>query len=674
MQTTRLLIALKALRQLGPTQVALNAVYKFGLATGHYRRAIRPPAPVNGLRLKPILTVPERGQVISVMGESGLRNLLAEADEIVAGNFRQFGAQPVPIQLIPERPLAHWTEYETGKIPHKNDIKFTWEPARFGWAFVLGRAYHASGDEKYADAFWRYFLIFITANPAYQGPNWTSGQEVGLRLMAFVWAAQIFAGSKYSSAVRLSALAQASAAHAARIPATLVYARSQNNNHILTEAAALYTAGLALPAHPDSARWIKTGRKWLGWCFSTQIDAQGEYVQHSANYQRLMLQTALWVNALDMAAQPTQPVPGSRPEPAVYKNRALDEPGRKNLALAAKWLIDLLDPAAGRIPNLGANDGALILPLSGCDFSDFRPVAQAAAWAFLAKTLPPGAWDEMPLWFGLAKRDNPIIKPDHTGSSLDAPNSWCYLRAVTYKSRPSHADQLHLDLWWRGLNIAQDAGTYLYNAAPPWDNSLTSSLVHNTVSLDGQDQMTRASRFLYLDWANAAYGPHFESGLDYFQLISAETDAYARFKINHERLVTVFKEERWLVEDKLRSAGSGTAAKSALTPAHTYRLHWLLPDWGWQLQQKDAKVELRLQSPHGWVNMVISASQPVKRVAIIRAGELLQGDGLLSPAFGWISPTYGIKIPAISLAVEVQSEQNILFSSEFVFPNITQPD
>ena len=33
-------------------------------------------------------------------------------------------------------------------------------------------------------------------------------------------------------------------------------------------------------------------------------------------------------------------------------------------------------------------------------------------------------------------------------------------------------DQLHLDLWWRGLNIAQDAGTYLYNADPPWDNPL----------------------------------------------------------------------------------------------------------------------------------------------------------------------------------------------------------
>ena len=60
-----------------------------------------------------------------------------------------------------------------------------------------------------------------------------------------------------------------------------------------------------------------------------------------------------------------------------------------------------------------------------------------------------------------------------------------------------------MDLWWRGLNIAQDAGTYLYNADPPWDNSLTTALVHNTVTVNGRDQFTRAGRFLYLDWFNA---------------------------------------------------------------------------------------------------------------------------------------------------------------------------
>ena len=79
--------------------------------------------------------------------------------------------------------------------------------------------------------------------------------------------------------------------------------------------------------------------------------------------------------------------------------------------------------------------------------------------------------------------------------------SWATIRVARFHSRPAHADQLHLDLWWRGINLAQDPGTYLYNSAPPWENSLTSALVHNTVTVDGQEFMLRAGRFLYLDWA-----------------------------------------------------------------------------------------------------------------------------------------------------------------------------
>ncbi len=134
-----------------------------------------------------------------------------------------------------------------------------WEPARFGWAFTLGRAYHLSGDEKYAAAFWQFFETFTDANPPCLGPHWMSGQEVALRLMAFVWAAQVFAASPSSTPERKSRLAASVAAHAARIPPTLVYARSQQNNHLLSEAAGLLTAGLALPDHPGAASWRRPG-------------------------------------------------------------------------------------------------------------------------------------------------------------------------------------------------------------------------------------------------------------------------------------------------------------------------------------------------------------------------------------------------------------------------------
>ncbi|MBC8497248.1 MAG: hypothetical protein H8D37_06265, partial [Chloroflexi bacterium] len=204
--------------------------------------------------------------------DGGLSQLLAEADEIVAGRVRLFGGDPVPLVLTPPGELSHWTELEqgskgVGKQGGRGDIKFIWEPARFGWAFTLGRAYYLSGDERYPKSFWRYFEIFQEANPVNMGPNWASAQEVALRLIAFVFAAQIFSNSPHSTTPCASQLANSIAHHAGRIPPTLIYARAQNNNHLLSEAAGLITASLALPNHPDSPRWSKLGWKWFtrGW-------------------------------------------------------------------------------------------------------------------------------------------------------------------------------------------------------------------------------------------------------------------------------------------------------------------------------------------------------------------------------------------------------------------------
>ena len=136
---------------------------------------------------------------------------------------------------------------------------------------------------------------------------------------------------------------------------------------------------------------------------------------------------------------------------------------------------------------------------------------------------------------------------------LDHPRSasWAYLRLANFTSRPGHADQLHLDLWWRGYNLAQDAGTYLYNAPPPWDNALSRTKVHNTLTVDGLDQMTLAGRFLWLDWAQATLIEQAGgNGVDHPRL-TARHDGYRRLGVTHQRSVACLPEGGWLVEDSL---------------------------------------------------------------------------------------------------------------------------
>jgi hypothetical protein len=643
--------AFKIARQVGLPQVALYGVYRLGLKTGRYRlltETHRLQTKIDGvpLELRDLFTLPDRDQLAEILGEEGQHALIVQADEIVDGKFRMFGGEPVEIKLTFDQPLHHWTDYETGKIPIPNsqflnpDIKFVWEPARFGWAYILGRAYHLTQNETHAESFWRYFENFTDANPPNMGPHWMNGQEVAIRLMALVWADQVFETSAASSAERRARLAGSVAAHAARIPPTLLYARAQNNNHLVTEAAGLYTAGLALPDHPRASRWRALGWRWLNWSFRRQISGYGEYIQHSTNYHRVMLQMALWVYAIKDMDWPALTL--------------------QSLGRATHWLFSLLDPASGRTPNLGANDGALILPLTVTPFNDFRPTVQAAARAFLRFQLPGGEWDELSSWLGLGAHekayDSSLYLTDHPRGR----ESWAYLRASTFRSRLGHMDQLHLDLWWRGLNVARDAGTYLYNADPPWDNPLVSSRVHNTVTVDGRDQMTRGGRFMNLDWF-PAYSK---------SIVAADENVLGQVLgyhkgcpgVRHERRVTVYAGERWVVEDKLIAQET-----------HTYRLHWLLPDWEWEIETGEQRLEIDLKSPHGQVDLVLR-SEPLlsnlqSLISIVRAGKVVYGKRDVQPFEGWFSPTYGIKSPALSLAFEVQCDQSIQFTTEFIFPN-----
>jgi len=675
-EDSRIYLALKALCELGPRQLGLYAWYKVGLKVGYFRWRTgdgRPKTEKISFRssvIRHLLDLPDPSEILAVIGDGGLSQLLAEADEIVAGRVRLFGGDPVPQNLTPPGELSHWTELEqgskgVGKQGGRGDIKFIWEPARFGWAFTLGRAYYLSGDERYPKSFWRYFEIFQEANPVNMGPNWASAQEVALRLIAFVFAAQIFSNSPHSTTPCASQLANSIAHHAGRIPPTLIYARAQNNNHLLSEAAGLITASLALPNHPDSPRWSKLGWKWFNRGLETQITEDGAYMQHSTNYHRLMLQLALWVNALHVCMSASL---------QVGKSDAM-QLLTPNLQLATNWLLSLADLDSGRVPNLGPNDGAYILPLTVLPFHDYRPVLQAASQAFLGETaFDPGPWDEMSVWLCSGVRcqvsgeKSENVKRDVSRSTLYASRSWAYLRAAHFTDRPGHADQLHFDLWWRGLNVAQDAGTYLYNADPPWDNALTHTAVHNTVLVDSQEQMTRAGRFLYLDRAQAEIVAQERAEDGSWERLIAQHDGYQRLGVTHQRTVTAHQDDRWIVEDQLLPAN-----RSPLSAPRSARLHWLLPDWMYELSHSG--LGIRIKSPFGWVSISIRVVvgehvQPATcNLQLIRAGEVLYGNSPAHPTWGWVSPTYGMKVPALSFSITVNGLLPLTLLTEWKFPD-----
>ena len=90
----------------------------------------------------------------------------------------------------------------------------------------------------------------------------------------------------------------------------------------------------------------------------------------------------------------------------------------------------------------------------------------------------------------------------------------------------------------------------------------------------------------------------------------------------------------------------------------------------WEIVKSESGIGIHVKSKYGWIALHINLEPSNLQLAtsLVRAGELIDGYRDVKPYEGWVSPTYGAKVPALSLAVEVQSSKSISFISDFIFP------
>jgi Heparinase II/III-like protein/Heparinase II/III N-terminus len=598
-----------------------------------------------------------------VLGAYGEESVVAEANRILEGSLPFFGRlsfacgfppkwfqNPATGQRVsPDRP---WTQMRFASDDY-GDLKFILEPSRFLFVYPLARAYAVSGDDRFPDAFWSAIENWAGDSPPMSGPLWICGQESSLRILAWSFALHAFLHSPATTPQRVALLLSMIAAHAWRTMQTVGYARSQRSNHLFSEAVGLWTAGTLYPELTDAAAWQKRGAQLLREAVLDQITPEGAYLQNSFNYQRMVLQQLLWVLRLS----------------EIHKIQ-LDPEIHTRTAAAFEFIGRFVDLESGHAPNHGSNDGSYILPLATCDYGDFRPLVRLGSCVLDRPTaLRPGPWDETALWLcGMSakatERESGDRELAYTVSStagyhrIGTENSWALVRAGLYTRRPFQADQLHVDLWWHGLNLARDAGTYLYNGEPPWNNGLAGTAVHNTVTVDRRDQMRRAGRFLWLDWAQAS-GRSFSTSLspslstslsktiaDFPNSFEGEHDGYRRLGVKHRRMARCVTEDAWVIVDDLLGAGE-----------HELRLHWLLPDLPFEVIA-DSPFCAILSAEKVRFRWNVFSSSP-GNAAIIRGGKILarniEGRNRDEELLGWESPTYGELCPALSLLYRVQA-------------------
>lgn len=481
---------LRTAAALGGANLARVAWYRFGVRTGfngvHKLRATAPGGPFFGTPATPA------APGLQPSGQWDASALW----------FSRW-----PVALSPDAPDWHWNAFTGQQVhapsrpwwaiadfdPTVGDIKLIWEASRFDWVLALAQR-ACAGHPGALDKLNAWLDDWSTHNRPYLGANWKCGQEASIRVMHLAMAALLL-GQQGHSAPGLLALVRV---HLRRIAPTISYAVAQDNNHGTSEAAALFIGGSWLAAHGDAqgAAWQTLGRRWLENRVARLVAPDGSFSQYSLTYHRMLLDTLsmaeLWRRALALPAFSAR-----------WQGRA---------RAATLWLFQLVDPASGDGPNLGANDGARLLQLSDTDYRDFRPCVQLAG-AVLAQGRAyagEGAFNGPLRWLGVALPDTALAAPasrlfdDGGFALLRRGAAMALLRYPRFRFRPSQADALHLDLWLGDQNLLRDAGSYSYNAETCWTDYFPGTAAHNTVQFDDADQMPRWSRFLFADWLSTS--------------------------------------------------------------------------------------------------------------------------------------------------------------------------
>ncbi len=433
---------------------------------------------------------------------------------------------------------AHFSHIEDFS-KEKGDIKFVWEKARFSFLYDLIRYdYHFDTDES--QFAFDQIIDFIEKNPINKGPNYKCSQETSLRILNWTFALYYYKDSEHLTEQVFDQIMNSIYWQLKHVYNNIQFSRiAVRNNHAITETLMLYLSKLLFPFMSESKKWNRKGKRWFEIEIDYQIYEDGTHLQYSMNYHRVVVQLLTWAIRLSTLNNDS------------FGQKIYDK-ARKSLY----FLDRCLHQNNGFLPNYGSNDGALFFKLSSTDYRDFRPQLDDLR-SVLDATV---AYDtDSHYWYGITDVTKTKIDPaglftfDKGGYYLvNEKESTTFIRCGSYKDRPAQADNLHIDIWIKGLNYLRDSGTFKYNTSKELLQYFMGSEGHNTLSVAGKDQMLKGARFIWFNWIKKSKALLREQADT--AIFVGEIEAFREINpgIRHRRQVEKVKETfTWLVQDEI---------------------------------------------------------------------------------------------------------------------------
>jgi heparinase II/III-like protein len=442
------------------------------------------------------------------------------------------------------------------------DAKVVWEPNRHQHLVVLGRAYRATGEVRYASAVVEQLESWLEQCPFGRGMNWRSPLELAIRLINWVWTIDLIRESGLVVGKFRDRLREAIYLHLWEI--TRKYSRgSSANNHRIGEAGGVFIATSYFRDLDDAGRWRRESAQILGEEIIAQTYSDGGSREQAVGYHAFVLQFFLLAAIVGCkTGEDFHASYWSRVERMVEFLGTLSEGGTAPPMIGDSddgYVLDLGDPhdlralfSVGAVlfarPDFKAWAGAYAEAarwlLGGSGLAEFEAVASTPA----AVLLVSHAFPESGYY---------LLECGHKGGD-DCVSVVFDCGDLGFKSIAAHghADALSFTLRAFGSDVFVDPGTYDYFSYPAWRGYFRSTRAHNALVVDGLDQSVMLGSFMWGPRARArciAWEPRNQGGK-----VIGEHDGYTRLAdpVLHRRTLELDEHSRILtIQDDIVAGG-----------------------------------------------------------------------------------------------------------------------
>jgi hypothetical protein len=593
--------------------------------------------------------------------------ILATADQLLRGEWEVLGVprtdlvlpdwfrDPVTGRRSPADRYAfrinHRSEEETG------NVKQVWEVSRLQHLTLLATAWFLSHDRGYAERVAEQLRSWWRENPFLSGIHWTSGIEIGIRLISLAWIRRLLNDwPPVADLFEHDELAVQQIHWHQRYLAAFRSRGSSANNHVIAEAAGQLVASCAFGWFGESEHWRRRSAQLLERELIRNTFPSGIGRELASGYQCFVAELGLLAAVeADARGRPLSPAIWRRlcamvDSAAALLDERLRPPRQGDEDEGRALLLDA--PAANRWPSLLALGGALFGRLG------WWPPAPADAGSSIIGALAdrtrdiPGRPAERPSAF--ADAGTTLLRT----AAGQSPEIWCrcdggphgYLSIAAH----AHADALSVEVRHGGVDILADPGTYCYHGEPLWRSYFRSTIAHNTVELNGQSQSSDGGPFLWLRHANAQELEVLDNGA--VPGWAAEHDGYLSLdpSARHRRRVRLDRASRSVAIVDEIDGGS-----------YDVRLAFHLgPD-----------VQADLDGTHAVLRWPRAPTPGAARLELPGQLRWSLHRGETDPILGWYSCGLGRRVPAFTLLGHGRSalETTLTTRLEFLDLSITRP-